>query len=332
MGKGRAEFANFICRFGEHVLLDYAEEIVLPAFLDDALIRSYGREHPTHYHFLDVKLERAPENPETLLLSGQFVKDTALWREQIFAEGKGLVHDEASMRSAPSAFFVLILNNHRLIYMPETAYAPTLDEFRSTVSYFMRKKYRMFVDQKIAERGGDETERPRVLKEFAAPSLKIVPLPSRDSIEDFVSRYSVLKRIEFKVLDTNDDIDGSELLAGVRGFGEAVGADKAVLAADTSAKEGLDKGKSAEIIHEASAAGNHAVRLRGWDQEGNKLDGSNEEFRVSVGVGEVPASRRSKLRLLVSLFFNLLTNGTIKVDSSAVDNSAKIDRLAAALD
>ena len=49
-----ASFANFVCRFGdEKVLLDYAKDIVLPAFFDDTFVRSYGR---THFFFYETEL------------------------------------------------------------------------------------------------------------------------------------------------------------------------------------------------------------------------------------------------------------------------------------
>ncbi|MGK7933145.1 MAG: hypothetical protein AB4041_17170 [Microcystaceae cyanobacterium] len=40
--KHSLEFANFICRFGDNlVLLDLLEEIIIPAFTDEHLQRSY---------------------------------------------------------------------------------------------------------------------------------------------------------------------------------------------------------------------------------------------------------------------------------------------------
>ena len=55
MRQHNAAFANFICRFGsEKVLLDYAEQIVLPAFTDDTMIRSFGKGR-TYYFFIKQK-------------------------------------------------------------------------------------------------------------------------------------------------------------------------------------------------------------------------------------------------------------------------------------
>jgi hypothetical protein len=62
MALNRIEFANFLCRFGaDKVLLDYLEEIILPAFIDDTLIRTYGRENPSEYLFYETSVVNLAE-------------------------------------------------------------------------------------------------------------------------------------------------------------------------------------------------------------------------------------------------------------------------------
>ena len=104
-----ASFANFICRFGkEKVLLDYAEKIILPAFTDDKFIRSFGKGR-THYFFYETKIVQLDENKDkpVLAITGKFIKNTTLSREQIFDPKKGIIKDQASIATAPSAFLFL---------------------------------------------------------------------------------------------------------------------------------------------------------------------------------------------------------------------------------
>src|ERR1035438_30208 len=55
---GTVSFVNLICRFGDKfVLLDFANEIVLPAFTDSKLRRKYG---DTTYVFQAVDLIEIP--------------------------------------------------------------------------------------------------------------------------------------------------------------------------------------------------------------------------------------------------------------------------------
>ena len=114
MAKGPSvSFANLTCRFGNtFFLLDLAQEIVLPAFLDSNLKREYS---DTTYFFLgvtvaDIETEKTP----LLIVYGRLVKDTLLTSEQIFTPGRGLEPAVETISSAPSSFFVLILNDHKL--------------------------------------------------------------------------------------------------------------------------------------------------------------------------------------------------------------------------
>jgi hypothetical protein len=110
-------FANFVCTFGPHKsLLDYDEEIVRPAFLDQTLVRQYGEA--TEYFFYETKLIRLQSEVKSeseFGIAGHFIKDTILRRTQVFRPEGGLIHDEAEMQSAPSAFFLLLLSNHKLV-------------------------------------------------------------------------------------------------------------------------------------------------------------------------------------------------------------------------
>jgi len=85
------EMGNLICRFGDKkVLLDLAEEVVLPAFIDNSLVRSYDK---TSYFFYDVSpvVLLNNQHEQVIGIAGRFIKDTTLEREQIFENGKGLI-------------------------------------------------------------------------------------------------------------------------------------------------------------------------------------------------------------------------------------------------
>ena len=97
-------FANFILRFGiEHALLDYVEEIVLPAFLQTGAVRTHGETSFRFFNVSLVQLERQDGTP-VMALSGHFIKDTILRRQQIFDPSEGLVEDYDEIASAPSAY------------------------------------------------------------------------------------------------------------------------------------------------------------------------------------------------------------------------------------
>ncbi|MEW8194562.1 MAG: hypothetical protein AB2793_12700 [Candidatus Thiodiazotropha sp.] len=324
MRKHTATFANLTLKFGDKVLLDYAEEIVLPAFLDKTLVRTYG--DTTHYHFYDmsvVKLET-----DTAGVVGRLIKDTTLSRTQIYDPKEGLIKDEQSIRSSPSSFFVLILNNHRLIYFPETPYAPDLTAFKSTLTHFIRHKHKAFVDQQY-EQLNEEDESKRVtkkelLEEHPLPTLEVIPLTSSESIDDFVRGYEKLKSIEFRFIEPNDEIDGEEMFDEIREyFG---GLEPKNTKITSSNPDGLNKEKAVDVIHDATAGGTQEVKLVGVDEHGNQVKGNNEKFRVAVEVKDVPATKRGLTNRLFELFADLVEDGVLPLPRPAASASARITR------
>ncbi len=330
MRKHSATFANFICRFGdEKVLLDYAEEIVIPAFTRDTYVRSYGQR--THYHFFEVELVNLSHDEESpvLALAGRFIKDTELTRHQIFDVKQGLIKDEQHMRSAPSIFFILILNNHRLIYFPETPHAPDLNAFKTTAEQFLRRRHKEFINQLYAamRETGEKITKKALFETHPAPTLEVIPLTGADDVAQFVKRYETLKRIDFRLVQPNDDIDAGEILGQVRAFGQELNADRTKLT--TANSEGLDIDASIEAVTAATETGNQEVKLSGVDQEGNTLSGNNEKFQVSAPVDIIPPTRSGLIERLYGIYESLIGSGTIRAPSveRTMDRIKQLTRL-----
>lgn len=306
-------FANFICRFGdEKFLLDYAEEIVIPAFTQDTYVRTYGQI--TQYHFYNVefvKLDEVGDVP-VFALAGRFVKDTKLTRHQVFEKQRGLVQDEQEIQSSPSVFFVLILNNHRLIYFPETPYAPDFNSFAATAKQFLRKQHKIYVGELYENLSGGEVRvtKKELYEAHPAPTLDVIPLTDENDIAQFVRRYKVLKRIDFRLVRPNSDIDAGEILQQVRELGQGLKAEKTEVT--TTNSDGLDKEASIETITAATQTGNQDVKLDGVDQDGNKLSGNNENFQISAPVYDIPGTRVGLTNRLYDVYKRLTGRGLIE--------------------
>lgn len=326
MRQHNAAFANFICRFGDDkVLLDYAEQIVIPAFTKDTYVRSYGKR--THYHFYEVELmnmARSDEDP-VLVLAGQFIKETELTRHQVFDEKRGLIKDEQSMRSAPSAFFVLILNNHRLIYFPETPHAPDLNAFRVTAEDFLRKRHEEFV--KGLYEGSRSEEHPPTKKSlFEAhprPTLEVVHLTGAVGIAQFLRRFEKLKRINFRVVKPNDDINAGEILGQVRELSDALKSTSTKVTA--SSADGLDIDAAIEAVTEATASGNQDVSVSGVDTDGNALSGNNEKFKLSAEIDNIPPTKKGLIGRLLDKFTQLSSDGAINAPGVSINQDKITD-------
>lgn len=214
-------FANFICKFGDENMVDYLCEVVLPAFTDDTLVReAYG----STFHLLDVEiLETLDENTDDPAIVGQFVRDTLLRRTQVFDARSGKLRpDEAFLETSPSAFFVLLLRDHRLIYFAETPDTPDLKMFQSTIDRFILRKYHSYITTLYntdREVGGKITK--KALRQIIIePTLTIVPLTNADELRNFVERFDVLKRVYIVVHRKNDEISTNSLIANATAFNE----------------------------------------------------------------------------------------------------------------
>lgn len=217
--KHQLEFANFILRFGDdRVLLDLAEEIVIPAFTSPDLERSYGE---TKHFFHDVEiLNFGDDEHPTLCIAGRYIKDTFVKREQVFNDATDrLVKDTDSLQTSPSSIFILILNSHRLMYFKETSYAPSLLTFQKTISVFLKQKYQEFIDLQHEQTG---IEKSQLYREYDPPHLEIVPLTNEESISEFVNQYELLKTVEIKLLSTNNELDNNGFFEKARQAKDAV--------------------------------------------------------------------------------------------------------------
>ncbi len=264
-----AEVANFICKFGDQInLIDRAEEIVLPALLDTNLRRTYGE---SSYFFLDTQLLVIPQtdNEKIFVVSGRFVKDTRLSAEQIYDAGT-LVSSTDSIPSAPSLFFVLILNNHRIIFLKETSHAPSITSFRATLLRFLSLKRTQYI----------RSQTTNATQTTPKPNLEIIQLASPNSMLEFIQKFSQLKKVEFRVFLTNNEIDCDPMFDQIRVAKQAVYATKTILV--HSSPTGLNKNATATQVASATRRVNIEAVLTGIDEQNNELKGSNADFSLKI--------------------------------------------------
>ncbi|MBF0305690.1 MAG: hypothetical protein HQL41_08595, partial [Alphaproteobacteria bacterium] len=266
-------FANFLCHFGNANLLDLAEEVVIPAILKSR-VRRYGE---TSYRLHDTKLENLgnDEKPK-LALTGQFIKTLSLTRSQIYVDGKGIEKSEASIESAPSVFFVLYLHNHRLVYFAETAFAPDLKAFSATVQRFLLDAHCEYVNKiyKARRSAGEKVTKREIYIETPKPIVSIVPLPSHDDIASFINRYAKLKKIRFKLLKPNADIEGHKLWEDFRSYQSPLMPE--VMVVDVYNPNGIPKPAAIGHVSDAAKSGNQIISLSGQDKDGNSVNGNND--------------------------------------------------------
>ncbi len=296
-------------------MLTYVDSVVLPAFLDESLRRP-GRKGASYFFHNTAVGEFTHAGQPRVAVYGRLVYTTVLRRTQIYDTEAGLIQDNEEIDSAPSAFFVLILDNHKLIYANETPYAPPLEQFARTTQLFLNRKHSEFLQaQQRAEGDGAVPVAPRLPQVlYEAPSVEIVPLSSTASINDFLLQYEVLKQVQFDVLQTNQEIQAEQLWRGLEERRSRIHAAKTTVTHKNTT--GLDKEEAATQIAEAAATGNQHVRLSGKDHDGNTLKGDNENLRLSVNLPNPPEHPAARAETLINKYDQLTDKGILRTDGS----------------
>lgn len=304
-------------------MLDLAEEIIIPAFLQqEDNKRHFGK---TEFFFTNVSIKALDESNKekpVVAIIGRFIKDTILERTQVFEEGKGLIESHDEMRSSPSAIFALILNHHRLLYLKETKYAPAMGEFKGTLLHYIRAAHKQFIHEKLkqnekaVELGSEEKiSKGELLEEYPNPRIELIPISGEDTLENFLKQFSILKSIEIALVDKNDEADNDdffELLAKKRVL---VGSDKTTVKHTNN--EGLDIDKSVKYLAEAAAQGNQKIILSGNDAQGAIIRGNNEDFQIRKDMGDVSRKPEEATATMYETFMELVENKVLKLPAVA---------------
>ena len=327
------EFANFVCHFGDDVLLDYLNEIVLPAFLNGHRVRSYGG---SKYLFLNVKLVNLESDWEpgahTPALVGRFVMDTELQRDQILVDNK-IVADTQRLKSAPSSLFVLLLDNHKLIYSKQVSGAPGLSAFRTTAEMMLKWRRTAYINELVEKNKSareSDADLPKITKRalaesIQAPNLEIVPLAGHQNLTSFVNQFKLLKEINIRVVRPNAEINNDGLFTTVEAARSQVNAETTSLIHRNS--EGLNKAQSIKQIAPAME-GNALVTLRGTGPSDARLVGTNEEMSVREPM-DVPNSVPSGSVAMFGAFKRLVVQKVLRVGRiiNSDKNLAKLESL-----
>jgi len=299
-------------------MADLLDEVVMPAFTDDELERRYG-DTTYFFHGVDVIDLGTRRRPEPIIV-GTFVKDTIIRREQIYdRERKVIKRDPLKMKSAPSATFVILLVNHKLLYLHETSHAPPIDAFRATLEQFLRKKYFEFIEQEYEKRRNDAADdqksgitKKKLKTEFLSPELSIIPLSSEQELTDAVERYGVIEKIKIQLLRVNAEISDNQFFEQMREMLNESGANTSSFIEQN--KEGLNSDVVVQHLAGAAGGGNARVTVDGKTPDRERLTLTNEEMRLRVPMENVPPERREKAILLVDTFNNLVREETLVVD------------------
>lgn len=286
--KQELEFANFICKFGDEVnMMDVFEDVVLPAF------RSGDERTHGSRSWLVRRAEVVKFGDGERGLAFQFIKNTLLEREQVMRQGE-LVNDPKTLRSSPSAIGLLILDSHRLVYYPETRYAPSFSELQTTCQRLIRNRQKDFINELAEQDTSGESKklvRMKLWQELPLCTLRIVPMAGEDDVSEIVRQYKVIKRVTIKLQAPNNEINWNPLFQKVEESRRAMGAKTAKL--EHLASDGLNKTQTIREVSAASTTGNGDAYISGVNHDGARIEHNPDGFRTRVPV-DIPEGSTPK--------------------------------------
>jgi len=313
----KINFANLVVKFGEKDMLDYPK-IISRAFLNDTNVRQL---RSGSFFFLDTMIfEAIPGDPMSTVITGRFVKDTFLRRQQI-VEGKKLIADFDKMRSSPSSFFALFLADHRLAFVPETEFAPKLDNLQTTLRRFVKTEFKHMIDEEFETLNGTDGQvtKKALYEHHSPPTVTLVPLTSSEAINKFIDRFSKIEKLTIRLIDRNQDVDGGNIFEALVSKAEPMDPKSAKLEIRSSG-DGLQPQATKNFVSETTAGGYEDVQILGAQENGARLNGSNDNFQLSVE-RDLSEATKARAQQLFEEYMSLKQGGSILVaprDSSTL--------------
>lgn len=182
MSQKNMYMANFNCTFGDNYLpmLDYFEDIILPAFTDNYEKKTSKNK----FFFHNVKIIEYSENKYAL--SGIIVKQTVLEIKSLIDDKTGdIIKKDDKIPSDPFSYFIIFLENHRMVLIKNQSGSPSLKDFERLSKYALKES----CDDDITI------------------NLNIGSIPSSSKVDEELSRIKNIQTVTLKLYPLNGDVD-----------------------------------------------------------------------------------------------------------------------------
>ncbi len=318
--KHRVEFANLHVTAGRLKLADLLDSVILPAIYSGRR-RKYGS---ARYFFLEPALVKLPDNEHGVAF--EVVKDTLLRREQLYKDG-ALVADEDQMESAPSGIVLLILENHRVVYVPKTRYAPSLRELENTFDILFKQTRLTLIQQELAKRQAKYGVRKQLEKVLPQIETKLIALTSEESVADAMRRLSFIKSVRIELVKTNAELDQDGTYRDLQKAAIAAHAKRASVEY-ANAKDGLKATKARSEVVKATKQGVAVVAVKGEDEDGDEVTKTNDDMRVRPEATFEVTTPVGTARSMAKSLKEMVTKGVLAAAQVARDEIAgRIDEV-----
>lgn len=186
----QAFIANFNCTFGKEnePMLNHFFDVILPAFSEEP----QGKRKS--FFFENVKLTNVKGE---YALAGLIVKRTTLEVKSRYINGE-LIKTNETYPSDPYSYFVINLQNHRMVLVKNQKGSPTLNNF----SVLARDVLKSFINKENSELP-EEEQIPQAI-------LNVVAIPFKGAILEELKRVKKINNVTLRFYPLNGDIMDNE--------------------------------------------------------------------------------------------------------------------------
>lgn len=315
------EYANFLCHFGEQVLLDRYSDIFYPAITSDEQ-RIYGDTSFIFNNIKHIRVEANDSSEAEYFLYGKIIKDFVYKRDQLLDhENNELKLEHGELRDSPSSTFILSLKDHRLYFIREFQLGPTLEHFKSLVETLIKKHVNqiidgMYKDKKEMRRLNGGTSRAVSKSDlkisYPIPDIKIIKLSSPEGIEEFIKSMKTVNSFSLTINKTNHESDLSTLFKVLRDQNKEMGAGSSNKVTYTKGKQSLNHDKVTELAQAASHDSNVNFVVKGIGIDGSPLNGTENEFTAKMPIAEIEKTPELMTLKAYKSFWKLISDGIVK--------------------
>lgn len=318
--KRELEIANFTCKFGDLDLLDFFEKWFYPS-IKNGIVSGSRSSETLSYQFINLKLDTIDEEP---LLCGYFVKSLNIKANQRLTEDEELIESDETMLSDPSSFFVLLLKNHKLLWLREVSRAPTIKDLRYAIEK-MLQNYRneelsRIISNKCRENKVHELENEKdkeklikkleaeAYREMPQPFIEITPLGDIRVLNQVLNDFKMVKSIKIKALKKNNEFAGdlNSFISDYSKTSDILGSNQTEMNFKNT-KEGLNKEHSEELLKTATD-GNFKFEVNGVGQNDQKLRKTEDKISLKIPMQyDKTKPLKTKVRSLINKFNSAIT-------------------------
>ncbi len=301
---------------GKLNLADILESVVLPAIYSGRR-RKYGS---ARYFFLEPALVKLPDDEHGIAF--EVVKDTVLRREQLYKDG-ALVADEEQMESAPSGIVLLIFENHRVVYVPKTRYAPSLRELENTFDVLFKQTRLTLIQQELAKSEAKYGARKKLEKFLPPITTKLIALTSEESVAEAMKRLSLIRSVRIDLVKTNAELDPGGTYRDLQKAAISAHAKRARVEY-ANAKDGLKAAKARAEVVKATKQGVAVVAVKGEDEDGDEVTKTNDDMRVRPEATFDVTSPAATAKAMAKTLKEMVSKGIVAAARVARDEAGRI--------